>query len=167
MTRASTAIGAIVFFVMAPGLVAGVLPYWLTRWQAAGPLPGRPVPAIIGALLIAVGSASLVESFARFVMRGGGTPAPVAPPRELVVSGQYRLVRNPMYVALLAIIAGQALILGRVILVGYAVAAWALFHLWVVAYEEPNLKGRFGGAYAAYCSHVRRWLPRIRPWSGP
>src|SRR5687767_1687652 len=130
MTRASTAIGAIVFFVMAPGVVAGVLPYWLTRWQAAGPLPGDPALPIIGAVLIVVGVASLVESFARFVMRGGGTPAPVAPPEQLVVSGQYRLVRNPMYVAVLAIIFGQVLILGRMILVTYALGAWAVFHLW-------------------------------------
>jgi len=156
------AVGAGLFFGVAPGFVAGVVPYLLTGWRR---FEAGPALVSFGAAMIVVGVASLVESFLRFVV-SGGTPAPVAPPNELVVSGQYRFVRNPMYVAVVGIIAGQALILGRAILLGYAAVAWALFHLWVLAYEEPNLRRRFGATYQAYCSGVGRWLPRTTPWAG-
>jgi protein-S-isoprenylcysteine O-methyltransferase Ste14 len=165
VTRGSAAVGAVLFFAVAPGAVAGVGPYLMTRWQAGPPLLGSLVVPIVGVVVIVVGLASLVESFVRFVVKGGGTPAPVAPPDELVVSGQYRLVRNPMYVAVIGVIVGQALALGRMVLAGYALLVWALFHLWAVAYEEPNLRRRFRASYGAYCSHVRRWVPRSRPWS--
>jgi protein-S-isoprenylcysteine O-methyltransferase Ste14 len=94
-----------------------------------------------------------------------GTPAPVAPPTRLVVAGQYRHVRNPMYVATLVIVIGQGLVLWSAALLGYAVLLWVLFHLFVVFYEEPALGTRFGASYDAYRRNVRRWWPRIRPWA--
>jgi protein-S-isoprenylcysteine O-methyltransferase Ste14 len=121
---------------------------------------------VIGGALIAVGLASLVECFLRFALVGLGTPAPVAPPKELVVSGQYRYVRNPMYVAILAILLGESLLLGSAAVLKYAALVWLMFHVWVLIHEEPSLSGKFGQSYANYRRHVRRWLPRLRPWTG-
>lgn len=159
-------IGSLVFLVVAPGTVAGWVPFWLTRWRVQPPLLGAPGLRMVGATLIIVGLASLVESFLRFAIVGLGTPAPVAPPTRLVISGQYRYVRNPMYVAVLAIVVGQGLMLGSVVLLRYAVVLWLLVHAFVRLYEEPTLKGKFGSSYDAYRQNVRRWWPRIRPWSG-
>ncbi|HXY38781.1 MAG TPA: isoprenylcysteine carboxylmethyltransferase family protein [Vicinamibacteria bacterium] len=156
--------GTLLFLVLAPGTVAGWVPSWLTRWRSGTPfLP--PVLRPIGALLVLAGLASLLDSFARFALVGLGTPAPVAPTARLVVSGQYRHVRNPMYLAVLAIVLGQALWLARFVLLEYAALLAVGFHLFVVLYEERALAARFGESYAAYCRHVRRWWPRLRPWA--
>ncbi|HEX9188640.1 MAG TPA: isoprenylcysteine carboxylmethyltransferase family protein [Vicinamibacteria bacterium] len=119
---------------------------------------------VAGAGLVLAGLVSLVECFVRFVVRGHGTPAPVAPPTRLVVTGQYRFVRNPMYEALVAAVVGQAAWLGSGALLAYAIVLWALFHLRVVSHEEPALARRFGAEYDAYRRGVHRWLPRARPW---
>src|SRR5215813_2482191 len=120
MRKAVAAFGSLIFFVLAPGFVAGVVPWWLTRWRLCEPLaPWLPFRAF-GALLIICGTAVLLHAFARFVTEGIGTPAPVAPPRQLVVGGLYKYVRNPMYVAVLAALVGQALLLLRPVLFGYA-----------------------------------------------
>jgi protein-S-isoprenylcysteine O-methyltransferase Ste14 len=158
--------GSIVFFGVAPGTVAGWVPYQLTSWRMQPPLLGLPVLRVVGGTLVVVALSSLVESFLRFAVVGFGTPAPVAPPTRLVVSGQYRHVRNPMYVAVVAIVLGQGLVLGSVILLRYALLLWLLFHAFVLLYEEPNLRARFGSSYEAYSRHARRWWPRIRPWVG-
>ena len=115
--------------------------------------------------MILAGLGSLLDSFARFVFVGLGTPAPVAPPTRLVVSGQYRHVRNPMYVAVLAIVIGQGLVLGSGVL-RYAALLWLLFHAFVVLYEEPRLGSRFGAPCEVYRRNVRRWWPRTKPWVG-
>lgn len=162
--RTSLALGALAFFVAAPGTVAGFIPFLLTD--------GRPAPALLGPdwtrwagmPLVAAGAASLVESFVRFVTVGRGTPAPVAPPDQLVVTGQYRYVRNPMYVALLAIVTGEGLLLARPILFAYAGLLALAFHLRVLFYEEPRLTAQFGAGYDDYRRHVPRWRPRLRPW---
>jgi len=155
-------VGAVVFFILAPGTAAGLIPYALTGWHVEGAAPGGAIGAVVGGALILGGVASLVESFARFVRKGLGTPAPVAPPKELVVSGQYRHVRNPMYVAVVAVILGQALLFGSVRLLWYAALVWLVFHLVVLAYEEPALTGTFGASYLSYRQKVRRWWPRLR-----
>ena len=158
-------LGSLAFFVLAPGTVAGVVPYWLTRWRVEPPFLGLASLRVAGALFVGAGLASVVESFLRFALVGIGTPAPVAPTRHLVVSGQYRHVRNPMYVAVVAMIVGQVLILGSATLVQYAVGVWLAFHAFVLGYEESTLATRFGASYAEYRRHVRRWWPRLRPWS--
>jgi protein-S-isoprenylcysteine O-methyltransferase Ste14 len=129
------------------------------------PFLGMEVLRLAGAALVAAGLASLLESFWRFAHVGLGTPAPLAPPRRLVVSGQYRYVRNPMYVAILAILVGQGLVLGSAVLLQYALVVWLVFHLWVVGYEEPRLRAQFGASYEAYGRSVGRWWPRLQPWS--
>ena len=162
----SAIIGSLVFFILAPGTVAGWIPFWLTRWQVEPALFGFEGLRVAGAILLLLGFASLVESFLRFAIVGLGTPAPVAPPTRLVVTGQYRHVRNPMYVAIVAMLVGQGLILGGMVLLRYALVVWAIFHLWVLVYEEPKLTAQFGSSYQAYRRNVSRWWPRFRPWSG-
>jgi len=157
--RGTAAIGSIVFFVVAPGTVAGLIPWWLTSWQVEGAwLPLQ----VLGGVVIAAGLAVLVQAFARFVIDGFGTPAPVAPTDELVVGGLYRHVRNPMYVAVVAIIAGQALVFGQELLLVYAGAMWAVFAGFVRVYEEPTLLATYGDQYEAYRRSVPAWLPRLR-----
>ena len=91
---------------------------------------------------------------------------PVFPTQHLVVSGLYRYVRNPMYVAVLAVILGQALIFGSIGLLEYAAVAWLAAHVFVVAYEEPTLRANFGAEYQAFRAAVPRWIPRLTPWHG-
>jgi len=155
------ALGSIAFFCVAPGTVAGLVPFMITGWRQASSV-SPPVRAA-GGLLVLVGLVSLLESFARFVVRGRGTPAPVAPPTNLVVTGQYRYVRNPMYLALVGIVVGQAAWLGSGALLGYAAVLWVLFHLRVVWYEEPTLARQFGASYEGYRRGVHRWRPRATP----
>jgi protein-S-isoprenylcysteine O-methyltransferase Ste14 len=119
---------------------------------------------VLGAILIVAGLNALIRAFVRFVMEGLGTPAPIAAPERLVVGGVYRYVRNPMYVAVLAAIVGQALLLGRLGLLLYAAAAWLLFAAFVHLYEEPTLTRRFGADYETYRRAVPAWWPRLRPW---
>ncbi|TMB54178.1 MAG: isoprenylcysteine carboxylmethyltransferase family protein, partial [Deltaproteobacteria bacterium] len=97
-----------------------------------------------------------------FVRRGHGTPAPIAPPERLVVSGGFRYVRNPGYIAVVSMVVGQGLFLGSKAVLVYAACLALGFHLFVVLYEEPALRGQFGEQYAAYCRRVARWLPRVR-----
>jgi protein-S-isoprenylcysteine O-methyltransferase Ste14 len=121
---------------------------------------------MVGAALVALGAAALLDSFARFAVRGVGTPAPVLPPRHLVVTGLYRHVRNPMYVAVVSVILGQALLLGDVQVLGYGLLVWLGCHLFVIGYEEPTLRRSFGAEYEAFRANVPRWIPRVRGWRG-
>ena len=106
------------------------------------------------------------STIARFAWEGHGTPAPVAPTRTLVVSGFYRFVRNPMYVAILALVFGQAIFFASPALFAYGCVLWICFHAFVVLYEEPTLEHKFGDTYVAYRAGVHRWWPRLRPWRG-
>jgi protein-S-isoprenylcysteine O-methyltransferase Ste14 len=159
-------VGSIVFLVIAPGTVAFWVPWRLTHWHMGPPLLGVWALRPVGAGIALVGLIGLLESFSRFAIHGRGTPAPVMPPTRLVVTGLYRYVRNPMYVAVLSIVIGQALLLGRRRLLAYAAIVWVAVHLFVMLYEEPALNSRFGADYAAYRTAVRRWWPRLTPWRG-
>jgi protein-S-isoprenylcysteine O-methyltransferase Ste14 len=139
--------------------VAGVVPWLLTGWDSDDwPLPVRA----LGVVLIVGGVGVLLHAFGRFVVEGLGTPAPVAPTERLVVGGLYRHVRNPMYLAVAATITGQALLLGRTVLLAYAVLFMAAVGAFVHLYEEPTLTRRYGEEYAAYRRAVPAWLPRRR-----
>jgi protein-S-isoprenylcysteine O-methyltransferase Ste14 len=164
MRRTTAAVGSAVFFLLAPGVVVGLIPWLLTRWQAREPLPYWAPVRVLGGLLLIAGLVALVHAFVRFVVEGLGTPAPVAAPDRLVVGGVYRYVRNPMYVAVLAAIIGQALLLGQLGLLLYAGAAWLVVAAFVRWYEEPTLTRRFGADYEAYRRAVPAWWPRLRPW---
>jgi protein-S-isoprenylcysteine O-methyltransferase Ste14 len=163
--RFASIIGSFVFFWIAPASVAGWIPWMLTGWRLDPPLLGVSAGRWLGGALLAVGAIVVVECFARFALVGLGTPAPIAPTRDLVVSGLYRHVRNPMYLGVVAAIVGQALLLGSRVVLGYAVFVWAAFFAFVVLYEEPALERRFGSSYQDYRANVRRWWPRLRPWT--
>lgn len=158
------AVGTAVFFVAAPGMVAGVVPWWLTRWRVRDAAPLWVIARGLGVVLIVTGIVVLLQAFVRFVSEGRGTPAPVAPTERLVVGGFYRYVRNPMYVAVLAVILGQALLLGQLVLLWYALLIWVAFAGFVRVYEEPTLTRQFGASYEEYRRAVPAWIPRPRPW---
>ena len=163
MARLRAALGSLAFLVLAPGVVAGLLPWAFTGWETESPCRRCRPP---GSSCVAGGVIVLVHAFARFVIEGLGTPAPVAPTERLVVGGLYRHVRNPMYLAVAATILGQALILGRPGLLVYAAAFGAAVVAFVQIYEEPTLAERYGEAYEAYRRAVPVWWPRRRPWDG-
>jgi len=158
MARLRAAAGSILFLFVAPGVVAGLVPWLLTGWDSSDP------PAwlqVVGCVAIVAGTAVLVEAFARFVVEGIGTPAPVAPTANMVVGGLYRYVRNPMYLAVGSVILGQAAVLGSWFCVAYAalfgVTVWSFVH-W---YEEPTLRRQFGAPYKEYLRTVPGWWPRV------
>jgi protein-S-isoprenylcysteine O-methyltransferase Ste14 len=153
------ALGSVLFLLVVPGVVAGVLPWLLTGWDAADDVP---VPVVVaGVVLVAAGVGVLLHAFARFVIEGLGTPAPIAPTEHLVIGGLYRYVRNPMYLAVAATIVGQALILGRPGLLLYALAFGLVVATFVRFYEEPTLARRFGAEYDDYRREVPGWWPRL------
>jgi len=157
--KAFAAAGSALFFALAPGVTAGLVPLWLTGWE----MNEYWAPAqVAGALLLAAGAIVLVSAFVRFVVEGLGTPAPVAPTEHLVVGGLYRYVRNPMYVAVAATIVGQALLLGQPVLLAYAALFLAVAATFVRLYEEPTLRHRYGAQYDAYRRAVPGWWPRLR-----
>jgi protein-S-isoprenylcysteine O-methyltransferase Ste14 len=119
---------------------------------------------VAGLIMLIAGAIVLIQAFARFVTEGHGTPAPVAPTERLVIGGLYRYVRNPMYLAVVAVITGQALALGQPVLLGYAALVWVTVASFVRWYEEPALARQFGAQYQAYRRSVPAWLPRTRPW---
>jgi protein-S-isoprenylcysteine O-methyltransferase Ste14 len=161
MRRVFAVLGSIFFLLIAPGTVAGVIPWEISRWRMQPPLLGLSLLRAVGVLFIAVGIPMLLDSFARFALRGLGTPAPVFPTKYLVVSGLYRNVRNPMYVGVVGVILGQGLLLGDVRVLGYGALVWVIFHLFVIGYEEPTLRKRFASEYDAYRASVPRWIPRL------
>ena len=165
MKRAWALLGSAVFLVIAPGTLAGYIPWTFTRWQMHAPF--FPFARGLGVALIVAGLPALLDSFARFALQGLGTPAPVAPPSRLVATGLYRFVRNPMYVSVTSLILGQALLFGSLRLLYYGGVVALGFHLFVLLYEEPALRAKFGDQYADYCRHVRRWFPRFRPYTQP
>src|SRR5262245_61905080 len=165
MRTGMAAAGSAVFFAAAPGIVAGVVPWLLTGWDGAEPPWPAAVQVAGGALLVA-STVVLVQAFVRFVREGRGTPAPVGPTERLVVGGLYRHVRNPMYVAVVGAIVGQALVLGRPVLLAYAAVVGTATALFVRGYEEPRLTARYGEQYRAYRRAVPAWLPPLPPWDG-
>ena len=164
MRRRTAAAGSSVFFLVAPCVLTGLLPWWLTRWEMRWESAWAAPLQLAGVVMIAAGAAVIVSSFVRFVREGAGTPAPVAPARHLIVGGLYRHVRNPIYVALIAVILGEALLLGQPILVPYAAAVFAAVASFVRWREEPVLTARFGTPYMEYRRAVPGWVPRLRPW---
>jgi protein-S-isoprenylcysteine O-methyltransferase Ste14 len=165
MERARAIIGSIVFLFVAPGIVAGVIPWAISGYQLEPPLLGFEPLRWIGVALLILGALLLIETFSRFALQGLGTPAPIAPTKTLVVTGSYRFVRNPMYVAVVSLIVGQALWFGSIGTLIWGVVVWLTVHAFVLAYEEPTLSSTYGVQYDRYRANVRRWIPRLTPWS--
>ena len=161
MTRSRALLATAVFLCLAPGTIAGLIPFWISGWEFQAPFFGLEAVRWLGVLLIVLAAPVLLESFARFALEGSGTPAPVLPTRHLVVKGFYRYVRNPMYIAVVSIIIGQGLLFGNAYLLLYAVVVWAGFLGFVLLYEEPKLRKTYGAEYDAYCARIPRWIPRV------
>jgi len=156
-------LGSAVFLVIAPGFVAGLVPWWISHWRFQPPFFGATLTRVAGGVLLAGGAIGLLDSFIRFAVQGLGTPAPVFPTRHLVVTGLYRYVRNPMYAGVVSAIFGQGLIFGNVTLLEYGALVWLATHIFVMLYEEPTLRRTFGAEYERYRAEVPRWIPRVTP----
>jgi protein-S-isoprenylcysteine O-methyltransferase Ste14 len=163
-SRAKPALVTILFLFVAPGTVVGLVPWLLSGWIVQPPLLGWPATRWIGVALIALGVPVLLESFYRFAWVGRGSPAPPFPTQTLVVTGFYRFVRNPMYVAVASMILGQGLLFGSVPVLVWGAIVIGAFHTFVLLYEEPKLRETYGESYLAYCRAVRRWWPRVTPY---
>lgn len=164
--RLKAVIGSIVFLFVAPGIVAGLIPWGISGWRLDPPLLGFEPFRWLGVLFLLLGGVLLLETFSRFALQGLGTPAPIAPTKTLVVTGSYRFVRNPMYVAVVSLILGQGLLFGSVAVLVYGLIVWGTVHAFVLVYEEPTLSGNYGEQYERYRANVRRWIPRLTPWRG-
>jgi protein-S-isoprenylcysteine O-methyltransferase Ste14 len=154
-----TALKTILFMLLVPGLLLGAMPIWLVQTDTA--LFSFGVFRWLAVPFWGIGTAVMLWCAWAFTVRGRGTPSPTDPPRELVVSGLYRYVRNPIYLGVLAVFVGyvfwhpsRAILLCPVLV---AVSS----HLFVIFYEEPHLRKTFGAAYDAYCKAVPRWVPKL------
>jgi protein-S-isoprenylcysteine O-methyltransferase Ste14 len=162
MQRSAAAVASAAFFVVAPGTVVGLIPWLITRWEIPGSTPIWRI--VLGVLLIVAGLILPVHAFVQFV-KAGGTPMPIAPTQRLVVCGFNRYVRNPMYLGLLVVILGEALLFGSWALLVYAAVLWVITASFVRWYEEPTLLREYDGEYEAYRRNVHAWLPRWHPWT--
>jgi len=153
----------LLFTIVVPGTVVVLVPWWLLKGQVS--VHGGWTGAA-GVALVVCGAALYLRCAWDFAMRGRGTPAPVDPPRQLVVAGVYRYVRNPMYLGVLCMLVGEAALFHATVLLGYAGAFFLACHLFVISHEEPTLRRKFGPAHERYCAAVPRWFPRLTPWTG-
>ncbi|RIL05392.1 MAG: isoprenylcysteine carboxylmethyltransferase family protein [Proteobacteria bacterium] len=158
-STAAIALRSLLFTLVLPGTIAVYVPWAIARATGAT-LAGAAAWRWLGLAPLAAGLAIYAWCVADFALAGRGTPAPIDPPRELVVRGLYRRTRNPMYVGVLCVLAGEAWLLASPAHALWTGAVGALFHAFVVGYEEPSLRRRFGPAYERYCAAVPRWLAR-------
>jgi len=154
------ALKTLIFSILVPGTVAGVVP-WLLLQGSGGPVLQLPSIWMVGFLPLLSGVVLYLWCAGTFTFIGKGTPAPIDAPKVLVIQGPYQWVRNPMYIAVLLVVIGEAILFRSFLLVGYALLVWLVVHLFVVFVEEPSLRGQFGGSYETYLRTVRRWLPRF------
>ena len=155
------AIKTLIFTVLVPGTIAVWIPYRLVA--SPGPRGSIPLGSFryAGLAAMLIGALMYLWCAWDFAFAGKGTPAPIDPPRELVVRGLYKYVRNPMYIGVLSLVLGQAVWFEAVTLFAYAGLVFLLFSAFVFFYEEPALKRKFGDSYKRYCETVPRWLPRL------
>ncbi|WP_230316139.1 isoprenylcysteine carboxylmethyltransferase family protein [Conexibacter sp. W3-3-2] len=166
LPRRAAVLGSALFFLVGPGLEAGLGPFLVTGgWDRGSGT--SPALTVAGALLIVGGLVVLVRCFADFALRGQGTPTPAAPTATLVTGGPYAVVRNPQHLATAVVVLGQALVLARPVLVVAVAAYLGTLGLLVRRYEEPRLRERFGPAYDAYRAATPAWVPRPRRGRAP
>ena len=156
----SLALRSLLWTLLLPGFFAGYLP-WRYFGLAQVQLDFARPTHVVGVVMITAGTALLLACIWEFARRGRGTLSPVDPPRELVVRGLYRYVRNPMYLSVTVIVLGEVLLTGSRALLAYWAIWFVAVNLFVIGYEEPNLRRRFGESYARYTQTVRRWVPRL------
>jgi len=146
----------VIFTIVAPGFVTVGAPYLLLGPRAEFELGGF---RFAGVFPIVLGAACYLRCAWDFAFVGRATPAPIDPPKVLVATGLYRFVRNPMYIGVGLVLGGEAILFQSYRLVVYFLLAWLACHLFVIFYEEPTLKKKFGAAYETYCRAVPRWVP--------
>jgi protein-S-isoprenylcysteine O-methyltransferase Ste14 len=146
----------LIFTLVVPGTVGVYVPLLIAREQT--PVSGSRFAIALG--LLAAGGALYAWCAWNFAVVGRGTPAPIDAPKKLVTHGPYRFVRNPMYLAVLAVILGWAVLFESTAMLGYALGVGFCCHLFVVLYEEPHLRRAFGAEYENYSLRVGRWLPK-------
>ncbi len=152
----------LIFTVLVPGTVAGLLPWLIATQKIALASCETAVLHFVGWIFL--GAGLVIYGFCAWdFAKNQGTPLPLDAPGFLVRGRLYKLTRNPMYVGVLSVIFGLAFLFTSMLLLVYAFLVFVLFHLFVVLYEEPALTHKFGASYAEYCSQVPRWLPDIRP----
>src|SRR5579864_3901360 len=150
----------LIFSILVPGTVAGVIP-WLLIQGSGGAVLLLPSVWLIGFLPLLLGVGLYLWCAGAFTFIGKGTPAPIDAPKVLVVEGPYRWVRNPMYIAVLSVVIGEAILFRSFLLIGYALLVAGVVHLFVVFVEEPSLRSQFGESYKTYLRTVPRWIPRL------
>ena len=152
---------SIFFTILQPGTVTILIPYWLISWRARDVTSSRPIISYLGLPLIAMGAAALLWCIWDFFASGRGTISPIDPPKHLVVRGLYRNVRNPMYVAVVTILLGEAIFFRSSAVLMEAAIFFIFANLFILLYEEPALQRKFGEPYEEYKQTVRRWVPRL------
>lgn len=149
----------LVFTILQPGIVAGLLPYYILTSQANDFIPESfKVIHILGILVFLFGLFIMLTCIRSFAIEGKGTLSPVDPTKQLVTKGLYRYSRNPMYVGVLLILIGEAIFFQSAKLWRYALIVFLVFNLFIILIEEPRLRKDFGKTYQSYCKKVRRWL---------
>ena len=157
----SLLVRVVTYVTLFSGLVLIYVPSRLLSWSGISRPDAFAAQQVAGMVIGTVGAAVALWCIVTFAVAGKGTPAPFDPPRELVLEGPYRFVRNPMYIGAGLALAGAALFYKSWPLLGYAGFFFLATHLFVVSYEEPTLRGTFGQEYEAYCRRVRRWWPTV------
>lgn len=153
------ALKTLIFTILVPGTVAGIFP-WLLLQQSGGGAVAIPSIWLIGLVPLLLGVGLYLWCAGAFTFVGKGTPAPIDAPKVLVIQGPYQWVRNPMYIAVLSVVIGEAILFHSLLLVEYALLVWLVVHVFVVFVEEPSLRRQFGASYETYLRTVARWLPR-------
>ena len=154
------ALKTLLFTIVAPGTLLGLVPWLLLRWSGEAMMPGLSL-WLIGLLPFLGGAILYLWCAGAFTFLGKGTPAPIDAPIYLVKAGPYRWVRNPMYLGVFSVLFGEVMLFHSLALLVYVLVAGIVVHLFVVFYEEPTLRRRFGEGYEAYLHRVPRWLPRV------
>jgi protein-S-isoprenylcysteine O-methyltransferase Ste14 len=152
----------LLFTVLVPGSVTMLVPYLLLKSRLPPLTINLGLARFLGWGPIVLGTMIYLWCAWDFATAGQGTPLPADPPKTLVARGLYRRVRNPMYVGILLLILGQAVLFVSLLLLGYGTLLWLVFHLFIIYYEEPTLKRLFGPAYEQYCASVPRWAPLLK-----
>ncbi len=148
-----------IFTILQPGIVAGLLPYLLLKYEGKTFVPHIwQIWQIFGFILILVGIIILIICILMFAFKGKGTLSPIDPTRKLVFTGLYKYSRNPMYVGVLLLLFGEAIFTKSLLLILYSIIIFICFHLFIIFHEEPRLNRDFSDEYKEYCQKVRRWL---------
>ena len=157
-------IKVLLFTLLVPGSVILYFPYSFITKADAHLQIANPFILISALACILVGAAIYIRCVWDFAVNGLGTPAPIDPPKNLVITGLYRRTRNPMYMGVLLLLVAESLLFPGSGLLSYALSIAAVFHLFVVFYEEPALDSRFGESYRKYCGKVPRWGFALKPF---